>query len=82
MSLSLLDFKLLFISLAPSSVVMLLFALNRKKMWLARLSLVGMVIAVIFLAVFQYLDYKHFENCLLQGESYNNFYSKCIKRSD
>ncbi|PSW20663.1 hypothetical protein C9I98_07395 [Photobacterium sanctipauli] len=80
--LSLIDFQPLFMSLAPTSVGMLLFALNRKKMWLAKLSLAGMVLAVIFLVLFQYLDYKYLESCLMQGEGYNPFHNTCIKLSE
>ncbi len=79
MTVSLLNLQPVILSIIPVLVMMLMFALNRKKLWLVRLTLAGMVLMVVFLMLFQYLDYKHFENCLLKGEGYNPFHNICIQ---
>ncbi|PSU35689.1 hypothetical protein C9I99_01330 [Photobacterium lutimaris] len=68
-----------FLSIAPVSVAVMLYAMKSKKLWLMRFSLIGMVISVFLLFAFQYLDYRYLENCLLQGEVYNPLLSSCIK---
>ncbi|RWX55600.1 hypothetical protein EDI28_09600 [Photobacterium chitinilyticum] len=79
MSLSAVNFLPFTLLLAPISVFLLWLALKKKKVWLIRLALVGLVLAVLLLVVFQYLDYKHFENCLLQGANYGVFRGTCIQ---
>ena len=66
-------------SIAPASVALMLYALNRKKRGLVKLSLVGMIVAVVMLCGFQYLDYKHLEGCMRQHEVYNPLLQTCIK---
>ena len=53
--------------IAPISMIMLAVALKQQLVWLTRLSLLGMAIAVLLLVAFQYRDFKHFEDYLLQG---------------
>ncbi|KLV04032.1 hypothetical protein ABT56_15505 [Photobacterium aquae] len=74
-----LDFQPLFLGLAPLSVGTLLYALNSRKKWLARVALVGMLVSMLIIMVFQYLDYKHLEDCLLKGEVYTPLSQHCIK---
>ncbi|MGF1687252.1 hypothetical protein L4C36_11250 [Photobacterium japonica] len=78
MSLSVFDLQPLLMSIAPASVALMLYALNRKKRGLVKLSLVGMIVAVIMLFGFQYLDYKHLEDCMRQHEVYNPLLQTCI----
>lgn len=79
MSLSAVNFLPLTLLVAPVSFFLLWLALKKKKVWLIRLSLVGLVLAALLLVIFQYLDFKHFEDCLLQGASYSAFRGTCIQ---
>lgn len=69
----------LLLSIAPISVLVMLLALNRKKIWLVKLSLIGMVLSVIVIFAFQYLDYRHLESCMMQGGVYNPLQNACTK---
>ncbi|WP_299012832.1 hypothetical protein [uncultured Photobacterium sp.] len=73
---NLLPFTLL---IAPISLFCLMFALKKRNVWLIRVSLLGLVLVAMLLVVFQYLDYKHFEDCLLKGADYSAFKGSCIK---
>ncbi|MGF1727105.1 hypothetical protein [Photobacterium nomapromontoriensis] len=79
MTVAVLDIQPLLLTIAPISVLVMLFALKRKKIWLVKLSLLGMVLSVFVIFAFQYLDYRHFENCLMQGEVYNPLRNSCIQ---
>jgi uncharacterized BrkB/YihY/UPF0761 family membrane protein len=79
MSLSAVNFFPFSLLLAPVSALLLWFALKKKKVWLIRLAMVGLVFAALLLVVFQYLDFKQFENCLSQGANYGVFRGSCIQ---
>ncbi|WP_146157050.1 hypothetical protein [Photobacterium rosenbergii] len=79
MMVTVLQLQPVLLSIAPVSVAVMLYAMKRKKVWLMRLSLIGMVLSVLLLFAFQYLDYRHLENCLQQGEVYKPFQSQCFK---
>ncbi|GAL02350.1 hypothetical protein JCM19237_5243 [Photobacterium aphoticum] len=38
-----------------------------------------MLLAVFLLGIYQYLDYKHLEDCMRQHEVYNPLQQSCIK---
>ncbi|ELR66943.1 hypothetical protein C942_04642 [Photobacterium marinum] len=73
---SLLPFTLL---IAPISLFCLMLALKKRKVWLIRISLLGLVLTAVLLVLSQYLDYKHFVDCLLQGADYSAFSGDCIQ---
>ncbi|MFB9933083.1 hypothetical protein ACFFLZ_04165 [Photobacterium aphoticum] len=76
---SVFDLQPFFLSIAPMSVALMLYALHRKKRGLVKLSLAGMLLAVFLLGIYQYLDYKHLEDCMRQHEVYNPLQQSCIK---
>ena len=79
MAVSAVSFLPLSLIIAPISMIVLMIALKKKKVWLTRLCLFGMGLAVLLLVIFQYMDYKHFEDCLLQGAGYYKpFRGACI----
>ena len=64
--------------IAPISIVVLMIALKKQKIWLTRLALLGMGSAVLLLFAFQYRDFKLFECYLLQGIDYKAFKELCF----
>ncbi|WP_156136254.1 hypothetical protein [Photobacterium gaetbulicola] len=79
MMVTVLQLQPVLLSIAPVSVAVMLYAMKRKKLWLMRVSLLGMVLSVFLLFAFQYLDYRYLESCLQQGEVYNPLQNSCIK---
>lgn len=60
-------------------MIVLVIALKKQKVWLTRLSLLGMGIVVLLLVVFQYRDYQRFEDYLQKGTDSEFFQGPCIR---
>lgn len=63
---------------APALVMCLLVGLKQRNAWMARLSLIGLSLALIGLAGSVYLDYQYFEDCLLPNAEFDIFLDDCI----